>query len=127
MPTLVVIAYADETSAATAGEQAQRGAGVAAVEGVGGLVEAAQADAADVHVVLVAGDLDAEGADAGDRAEAVGAGEEVGDAGVALGDGVEDHGAVRDRLVARYGDGPAQAGRGGERDACHCSGVVISL
>jgi hypothetical protein len=106
-----------------AGEQAQGGAGVAAVEDVCGLLEAAEADAGDGDVGALLLDLDAEGADAGDGGEAVGAREEVGDAGVALGDGVKDDGAVGDRLIAGDLDRPAEAPGCREGDAGHCRPV----
>ena len=98
-----------------AGEHTHRRAGVAAVEGRGGLAEGAS-DAGDFDgAVWVAEDASAEGFHAGERGVGVGAGGEVGEARGALGKAGEHGVAMRDGLVAGDGEGALQ-GTGGADD-----------
>ena len=86
-------------------QQTGRRAGIAHVEHVGGLGETADATAVDAPVALAAAlHLGAERPQGGGGAQHVLALEKAGDPRLADGQPAEDHGAVRDRFVPRYGD-----------------------
>ena len=80
--------------------------------GAAGAVEPAEPlpeDAQRLLAVLV--DLDAERADRGDRRLGVGRAAEARDARLAVAERADQHGAVRDRLVARDGEVAESSGR----------------
>ena len=92
------------------GQQAQRGAGVGGVQYGGGLPQAGATRALDAQGAgRRAFDAGAQGAQAADGSQAIGAGLEVVDGGLAPGDGVENGRPMTDGLVAGRLDGPAQA------------------
>ena len=92
------------------GEQADERARVGAVDRPAGRDEPAQALAEDVQRVLaVLVDGDPERAHRLDRRLGVGRAAEAGDPRLAVADRAEQHGAVRDRLVARHGHVPDEA------------------
>ena len=96
-------------------QHAHGGAGVAAVEGRGGLKERA-GDAGDLDgVIWVAEDGGTEGFHAGERGVGIGAGGEVGQTRCAFGEAGEHGVAMRDGLVAGNGEGALQ-GAGGADD-----------
>ena len=108
-----------------AGEHAHGGAGVAAVERSGGLLECA-GDAGDRDgLVRIVDDRGAEGLHAGEGGVRVGAGGEVGEARGAFGDAGEHGVAVGDGLVAGEGEGALQGAGGADelngRCGRHCS------
>ena len=92
-------------------EQADEGAGIRTVDRPARRAEPAQALAEDPQcVVVVLVDGDPEGADRLDRRLGIGRAAEARDARLAVAQRAEQHGAVRDRLVAGHRDVPDEAG-----------------
>jgi len=110
-----------------AGQHAHRRAGVAAVEGRGGLAEEA-GDAGDFDgFVRLAEDGCAEGFHAGERGVGVGPGGEVGEAGGAFGEAGEHGVAMRDGLVAGNGEGALQGAGGTDELGGHSCISVANI
>ena len=98
------------------GQEPHQRSGVPAVDGGSGLDETAQADTVHRHRVdIVLLHLDSESPDGGDGGLGVGRPAESADPRLALAQRADEHGSVRDGLVARHRDVPDEGGDGLER------------